>query len=258
MTTLVKCVVELPSASNITEDTVVNTFVVGTAASFDPEQDPSGVTTPLSAFYTSGVGLPQNIPVGAYLSDAVSRVANACRIKLYDLDGHMDGSPTGPPVAETGFTMPAAVLSTQYPSEVACVVTLRAQNWELQPLEGPLTTLPTPEDAQDYGAPATFQGRPRPRKRYSGRLYLGPLNTGVGVAEVAGHVRPDSSFRAQVLTACERLQDALAANGHGWMLWSRRDEDVRVISEVSMDDAFDIQRRRGAQPTLRETRVLVP
>jgi hypothetical protein len=40
------------------------------------------------------------------------------------------------------------------------------------------------------------------------------------------------------------------------VVWSRKDAQVRPVAAVSIDNAFDIQRRRGEEPTLRTRTAL--
>jgi hypothetical protein len=87
-----------------------------------------------------------------------------------------------------------------------------------------------------------------PVARTRGRIFIGPLSTAWLGTTVAGDVRP----LAANLTTLRAAGIALAnAAGPDWCVWSPTTLEARPIIEVSTDDAFDIQRRRGAEPTLR-------
>lgn len=86
-----------------------------------------------------------------------------------------------------------------------------------------------------------------PRRR--GRIYLGPL---AGV--MTDKERPNVTLRDAVLDLGEGIaQVGLAANVT-WMAYSKLDNAYTKIESIWVDDAWDIQRRRGLAPTLREVR----
>lgn len=249
----IKAVVELPSVSGFAEDTVTNTFIFNARDTFDPETELLTFTEPIAQFYTAAYA--GGVAIGALLSDTVSRAALSTKIKLYDITGHLDGSPHGSPIAEDATTLPAPNDNNSLPSEVALVMTLRGSEWEQQPVEGDIEAMPVPHRAQYYGAPAEFQGRARPRSRYTGRIFLGPLTIATMANEPTSFRRPAAATVGAILTQAEGMADEMLADGHNWVVWSRRNAQVRNVVSVEMDDAFDVQRRRGAAPTVRTTRV---
>lgn len=94
-----------------------------------------------------------------------------------------------------------------------------------------------------------YAGRSLPRQR--GRIYLGPLQSGVVVADsTTGHIKPADAFRTTVAEAAERL---FTANGMEveWQVLSQVDGMARRVTGGWVDDAFDTQRRRGSEPTSR-------
>lgn len=85
---------------------------------------------------------------------------------------------------------------------------------------------------------------PRPSKR--GRLFIGPLKTSV-VDNTPNVPRVSSAHRTTVTSAC--VTHFSGMSGLKWGLLSQRLGVIWTIESVYVDDAFDIQRRRGEDPT---------
>jgi len=88
-----------------------------------------------------------------------------------------------------------------------------------------------------------------------GRIYIGPLNVLAIGADSPGH-------RIRLVENCldagaafgERLGGAIAAHTFGetinqWVVYSRTLRSINIINSVRMDNAVDIQRRRGPDPS---------
>jgi hypothetical protein len=90
-----------------------------------------------------------------------------------------------------------------------------------------------------YSAVDAAAGPPRGR----GRIYIGPFNSG---AE-----RPSSFQRTAVLAMGQAIAAVGTASNTTWKLWSRTQQAAAKVESISVDDAWDIQRRRGLKPTLR-------
>lgn len=235
--------VTLPAASGVEKDNVVNSFCVNTNDAWVPETELGEVTIPIMGFYNFVGG--NGAAVGHYISRGIARTAGGVRMDVYDISGDLAGTPHGSPIATDFGTLVAAGHAVpDYPSEVACCLTLRAINWQDQQIERP--------DGADQGAEVD-----RPRQRYTGRIYVGPLEAAAGTTGSDGRVRPHADLQTALLNSAEQLYDQLAANGHFWAVWSRKDAVARGLTEVQVDDAFDVQRRRGLDPTVRATRFLL-
>lgn len=242
-------VVELQLRSGLPKDKVVNTYAiaeadgphVGSAADY---------VTAISRIYTAVEPL-SGFAVGAQMSGALSRAANACAVKLYDITDHLDGSPHGSPYHVGTFTLPAALAADPMPEEVAYAVTLESLTRADQFVEVP--------DGADPGAAVD-----RPRQRHTGRVYLGPWNSFLVAADANGMSRPTATMqqmcREAVKRACNEV-DAIGADVNSIGIWSRVDRAIRGVHMVRTDDAWDTQRRRGASPvaiTRVATAELVP
>lgn len=229
--------VELLGRSGLAEDIVVNDFAID----IDPLVSTVPLTDALIAFYTeanaSGNALRDQI------GPSRRRDAGGAQIKLYDITGHLDGSPHGSPYQVLPFTLGGTVPATGLPEEVAACMTLRGEDWDTVPVER--------ADGGDLG------GAPdRPRQRHSGRLFFGPLYTGGTVVDATtGAVRfgisGAASFGMTLLERARDLQLALLTADMAWCVWSRKDAVLYPIVRWEVDNAPDTQRRRGAAPSAR-------
>lgn len=238
-------VVELPMKSGLPKDKVVNTFAIG-------EHVPgahSGIAelkTALARVYTVATAGSGGQPLGGWLGPQLSRVANACAIKLYDITDHLDGSPHGSPFDVATFTLAASLGNDPMPEEVALCCTLEAQGRGAQRVE-------VPDGADPNAAPD------RPRQRYTGRTYFGPWQASESVVDANSMARPNATIQTTLREVMKRLADELDTNTADdlWLgVWSRADRAIREVEFVRTDDAWDTQRRRGNSPTA-VTRVSV-
>lgn len=236
----------LPSVTGLAKDEAANTFALGGNTAGITSGDLDEISAAIVSFYND-LAAGQTTPLSTYLAADRSRGVNASEVKIYDIAGHLDGSPHGSPIREDTFTLGAASGTfDDNPSEVAFKVTLEAQGRSEALVETP--------DGIDAGTKVD-----RPRARRTGGLFIGPLALSANT-EISGVTRPLASFAENVRDATIGLDTAIKAVGstNNFFLgvWSRVDAVVRGLEAVSTDDAFDTQRRRGAQPTAR-TRVAI-
>lgn len=93
-----------------------------------------------------------------------------------------------------------------------------------------------------------------PVARTRGRIYLGPfVDSVLATGGTPGQSKPADTVRDIALAAGRDLQQALDAIGYQWCVWSGTGNILHTITEVSVDNAWDIQRRRGHAPTFRTT-----
>ena len=150
------------------------------------------------------------------LSDYINMAMIASvTVKCYDLGQAPPRNPVEGTI-EVNFPPPE---SLAMPSECAIVLSLR-------------TNLRTP------------RGR--------GRIYLGPLNNGVGVEHTNGHLIVKPQAQTDITAAAARL---MTGNGQflTWSVLSQRDAVARPVIGGYVDSAFDTQRRRGEAPSNRVT-----
>lgn len=218
---------------------MVNTFTVQTP--FALAAVPGEISTALAAFYTA-TGTDQVNPLSYYLGNKLSRAADACRVRLFNVSSSLDGSAHGPSYFEDTFTLGAPSASNCLPPEVALVATIYGAGRESV----------SPEVA-DNADPSGFDDadslRDRPMQRRTGRIYLGPFTLNAFDGATAG---PNDDVRQDLAYAFRNLQNALEARSTGpYMLsvWSRKNQSIYNAYSVSVDNAFDTQRRRGFKPT---------
>lgn len=243
--------VTIPHVSGLPEDSVVNTFPIDMMPGYDVPTFVADVVTALPRFYNTPNASSQFI--ARFMGNGLSRAANACAVKLYDVSANLEGRsiadggiPSGSPIGQGTFTLGNSLnVGSALPEEVAVVLTTRTGNYASQPVERP--------DGSDTGLAVD-----RPRQRHSGRIFLGPLIAEAVQLGATNKARPDTAMRTAILDAAERLYDELSADGHKWSVWSRADAVFRDVEVVQVDDAFDTQRRRGVAPSSRTTRTLNP
>lgn len=243
--------VNLQAASGIPEDDVHNTFVIDANGVDVGPGNTLAHMTPIVSFYNNPTNPDMATKLATFIGRSRSRTANGIIVKFFDITGKLGINPaTGRPyphgsaVAEDSFTLENSGANPPLPEEVALVTTLRADDWDAQPVEAP--------DGADLG-----DAPDRPRARYTGRIYLGPFeNNGASATGPAWHSRPSLGLQNVILDSIERMAELYVAAGMNLGVWSRKDGVVRDVTEFQVDDAWDTQRRRGPKATARLSRLL--
>lgn len=250
------CVATLPHRDGFARDDVKMSAVF-----VDVADTPDLSLAKMRDFFT--VTQPVSVKkVAQYIGNSRTRSANGCFVSAFDLTGHLDGSPHGSAISTLAFTLAAPEDTPSFPSEVAACVSFRTNAYTGALEVGGEEALPTPAAAVAMGAPATHVGRSRPRARQRGRMFVGPLASHSATADAGdGRVRLNDDFRTTLLQAAA----ALAAPGDPnppavgvaqLQVWSRRNESTFAVTNVLVDDGFDIQRRRGEKAVNRSSIAL--
>jgi hypothetical protein len=145
---------------------------------------------------------------------------NGHEVKYYDLPG--PGEPNYPVVIDT-FNLTSDPSTASLPTEVACCLSFQGLK---------------------------IPGEPQNRRR--GRVYIGPLTNTVNSAG-----RPSTTLQTTLATAAVTLYSGLKACSvpGSLAIWSQVDQAAILVDNGWVDDAFDIQRRRGVERTSRTTWV---
>jgi len=154
---------------------------------------------------------------GSYISPSITQ--NGHMVKYYELPGSVPNYP----FEEDSWNLAAAPSGTALPSELAVCLSFQG-------------------DRQ--------AGFPQARRR--GRVYLGPFDTGATSGD-----RPASALLTALGTAAATFAaniDALTGQNL-WAVWSPSDQVTVPITDGWIDNAWDIQRRRGVVYTSRTTFV---
>lgn len=169
-----------------------------------------------------------------WISPEISRtILPTC--KTYDEAG-------GSPLAVNNWLAFSGTPSAKaFPAEVAVCLSFN----------GDLTDIP--EELPDDADPDARPERPASRRR--GRIFVGPLTDQAGGSTEP--VRPVAFMKNDLLGLGVFLANptnaTLTSIGTTWGVWSKEQENAPFtpIVQVSVDDAFDTQRRRGVAKTSR-------
>lgn len=236
----------LTSTTNFAKDNVHFSFAVVTDEEGPDAADLGGIIAAQlqAAFALDG---PGGLSLDQYLGPDVSRNGGACVTRVYDIEGKLGlvevggklrPIPHGSPVSIGLWALENNATDESLPRQVALCITKRALNWEDQPIERP--------DGVD------LQGKvDRPRARYTGRLFLGPICR-AGSTAVAGVSKVKLDLRTTANQAIDTAFTELLQLGIIPVVWSRTDATVRPVVQVECDDRWDTQRRRLAAPSARE------
>lgn len=140
--------------------------------------------------------------------------------------------PLGAPSATVFGTWPATNLASPLPSEVSVCLTL---------------------EAHTTGIPENAPGGTHPAARRRNRKYMGPLDISV-VSPDPTTYEPEvsSQFRSDLTTSYQNeMVNGMRASGWLPVCFSRTDWTTHPVERVWVDNAFDSQRRRGNDPTLK-------
>lgn len=226
--------------TNAVEDDVVNTFAISA---------PSGVTSVQYAAYLLAIRNFYNVAapgassaLASWFSEEMSTAVGVNTHAIYDITGHLDGSPHGSPIYEEPSTFGNPSAATPLPAQVCVAVTLLGNAWATTPVETP--------DGPDAGGAVD-----RLRQRRTGKLYLGPLQTAAIQEDATTNVaRVNPTLSADIRAACDKLAADIRAvlPGSVWCVWSRADEFLYTITHVQVDRRFDTQRRRAVRSSVRD------
>lgn len=174
--------------------------------------------------------------VAHWISEAMSRVANSAAVLAYETTDLSGQTPFGSPTASSNFTLAVATTSDELPEEIATVISYNAD----------LTNIPVSE-TNPSPPPATI----RPQARRRGRVFVGPLISLAGET-VANIFRPRSNFMADLGEAFAQYCNDVADDTTGQVaVWSRSDADLYPVVGGYVDNAWDVQRRRGPDASSR-------
>lgn len=239
---VVHCKVSLPDGTTF-EDT--SSFSFTYLATGSSGTVPTADLTTLVDNFLNGLASGQTQSMAHYLSHSLNRSVGAVTLEATDVTAHLDGSPAGTPFFVDAHTLASGV-ATSLPAQLAAVCGFRAAyGADLE--RGVSGLIPTPEGAQDDGAPATHTGISRPRASDRGRFYLGPFSDAVidetQVGGPIGTVPFDDLLQA--VNGLVHTQNPGTANEFKGVVWSRVKAAVKPIAFIFIDEALGVVRRRA-------------
>lgn len=218
----------MKSTSSLPTDVFVTDWVVGdSVAHSDASLAPDLAAIFRDDFWehSDGTFAPRS-----FLSPALSLTVD---VKVFDLTGHLSGTPHGSPISVSSFTLDSVSSANPLPEEVAIALSIH----------GDLTGIPESD------------GATRPAARRRGRLFLGPWSQDAVAGPIGGHVYVNIPLQNTLVAAASNLLDALFAADLQWHVWSRANAAVYPVVGGWLDNAFDTIRSRGADAS---GRVLWP
>lgn len=223
------CTVTLPHRSGLVKDNPVIGFVFASESDIDAA-GMVNIETDLTAFFNTA-DATTTLKVANFISPAISRTV-APTFRHYNLDGHLAGDAHGSPVRTQAMALlgAASAGNAPLPSEVAICMSYNA----------------------NFGTDAEFIPLARPRARDRGRVYIGPLNAVVIHEDVTIHsATVEPNVMDTIGRAGARLMARVSGGVGSWVVWSRKNASVKNVVNISVDNAFDTQRRRGEKASLR-------
>lgn len=174
-----------------------------------------------------------------YLGPQIYRATNSVLMDAYSMDLASTTNIFGAPIYTLQKTPGASAATTPLPNEVAMTLSYRAA----------------------YGSDPEHSGTTRPRASDRGRVYLGPLHTGVMGSVTAPNGTITVNVQAAVITAILAAYSTLVSDavGHSWALsvHSRKERVLKDVASKAMDNSLDTQRRREVEPPSIQTWVAV-
>jgi hypothetical protein len=202
--------------SNTPEDVVVNTYHFVSPDYAIVNRDL--VRDYLVELYNTTVPAPGTGKIAESMSSFLSRVANASKIKVYDL---AEPKPRTPTTYSWTLAANSGGALVELPAEVAVCASFYA-----------------------------LQNRPR----YRGRVYLGPWVSNVLQDALNDRSRPQTTLIDTIAGAFNRLL-LKPGTGPKLAIQSNADGQARIATNGWVDDAWDTQRRRGQDA---KSRTLFP
>lgn len=193
----------------------------------------ANLATSVSGFY---------IALNARLAATLAGGTDDHRVEMAEIIAGSGGAPdtVSPLLGTVSFGGVGGAMSGPLPPQVAIVMSF----------QGVITGVP--EES----------GLERPRSRRRGRLFLGPLNTSVVAADATtGEAYVTQTTREDILDAYDALDSSVQAIGVASLahsVYSRTEGAAFNVTKVSVDNSFDIQRRRKVKRTIRMERTITP
>lgn len=213
-------------SSGMLKDEVVNTFAFLTPTLAPVDAEMTTVMDAVHGFYTDTQAIT-NVSVSTWMGSQMEKTGTPLLIEMYNLAGHLDGTAHGSPIKTGLYSVPAAAFTNPgLPSEMAVCCSFHTA----------------------YATDPEFAGNTRPRARDRGRIYIGPMATTAVDYDTAARPNVKETVRSTIASAAINLRDAA---GHAWCVWSRSKSTLEPIVAGWVDDAWDVQRRRGQDPTER-------
>lgn len=211
---LIKVTTRFPYWTQLPEDVATNTLYFLNNWSAPPDESQrAALQTLLNTFYT-------NVFTAVKMSPVIVR--SQIRALVYDNDSPEPRAP----IADIGLTLGSALQGTSGTAEELAI-------------------------CMSFQAPR-ISGESQARRR--GRIYLGPLdNSAFTVSSSSAFTAVPSAIRTGLTGAMQTLRSDGVTAGQQWSIWSRANGESYLVTNGWVDNALDVQRRRGNRTTVRTT-----
>lgn len=208
-----KVLAQIAHSSGLPEDVTVNTWAFGNV-NIATATDMDDIAVELLTFYNV-LAPAETVLVSHYSPELTDQLT----LKFYDL---ASPEPRAPIRTQGEVLTNMNTTGGALPAEVALCMSFQA---------------------------VQVSGLPQARRR--GRLYLGPFKNELDVVDTAGGV--GLQLQQTIVATGQRLLDASNSATWYWAVHSPTNDDVNVVNNGWVDNAFDTQRRRGTAATARAT-----
>lgn len=190
----------------------------------------ANVNSDISNFINT-LAVGQTNAVFQYLSNVLKRTAASITTQAFKLPAAP--GPTGVAVFSGTISPAGGGGGNDLPAELAICLSFH----------GDYTLIP------EHGAGGT-----RPKARWRNRVFLGPITDfGTTPDGTTSEILISSQCRTDLTKAAGKLQTALAGHGVNWVTWSPTDWAAHPVVGGWVDNAVDVQRRRGIAATAKTT-----
>lgn len=161
-------------------------------------------------------------------------------IRVYDISGHLDGSPHGSPYLVTNARLPS-VGGDSRGNQLAVVMGYQAADYLSVPVEGPSGAIKTQGPLAVRTALPTHTGVTKLQSRHSGRLYFGPIDASIIGVNADANPELTGTWQTNFALDVEAFQDVHPE----WCIWSRANAAIVRITQGWVDFSIESRRKRA-------------
>jgi len=251
---ILMAVASIPSI-DLTLDGFSNRFVFATHAPGVSAASDAAMLSPFVAHFYTNRPTGATLAVQGYFAPSLQGGSNNLQVKIYDISTHLDGTPAGAPVSDVFYTCLIPAPGQPMPEGVAAALSFRS-DYGTDPEFGPPALMRFSVNPRTDVDPP---GPTRPRARDRGRIYVGPLSpTPFQYTATTNRTSFTSQFMNDLILAFKNVAASALSAAVSYYLsqWSEKNQLVKALTNLWVDDRPDYQRRRSDQSTTRTTATI--